>query len=240
MERRKLYTVIVFACLLLFTIMLGQKNSASGKKPVADYEYLIYLPDDYQAKPEKDFPLIIYLHGASLRGSDLNLVKKYGIPYLIEKGEQFDFIIVSPQCPLKKSWDSENWFDNLYAEVTAKYRVDADRVYLTGMSLGGFGTWSLAIEYPDKFAAIVPLCGGGKPEKICAISHIPVWAFHGTSDSVVAITRTGELVTKLLKCNGNVKFTRLKGKGHAIQWVYEDRKIYSWMLNHKRMQANKE
>ncbi|MBN2611135.1 MAG: dienelactone hydrolase family protein [Bacteroidales bacterium] len=239
MEKRKFYTVIVVLCLLLFTIILAQKNSASGKKPVVSYEYLLYLPDDYQSKPKKDFPLIIYLHGASLRGSDFNMVKKYGLPHLVDKGWEFDFIIVSPQCPLKKSWESENWFDNLYAEITAKYRVDTNRIYLTGMSLGGFGTWSLAVEYPDKFAAIVPLCGGGRPEKICAISHVPVWAFHGTADAVVPIKRTEELVDKLLKCNGNVKFTRLKDKGHAIQWVYQDKKIYSWMLKHKKAPEGK-
>lgn len=234
MDKKNSYRIIILICITVSVVLVSfNKNIDSGKKKV-NYKYHLYMPDDYQKKSRKKFPLIIYLHGASLRGTDLNLVKKYGIPYLTDKGEKFDFIIASPHCPPKKYWDSENWFDNLYDELTSRYRIDTKRIYLTGMSMGGFGTWNLAMEYPEKFAAIVPLCGGGNEANVCRIKNIPVWVFHGTSDDVVPITRSETLVNKLRQCGGNVKFTRLKGKGHSIQWVYEDEKIYSWMLRHSR------
>ncbi len=234
MSKKKINIIIILLCTLFFLIILANKNCATTGKLKVRYNYLLYLPDNYQTGQNKEFPLIISLHGASLRGSNLNLLKKYGLPNLIEKGEKFDFIIASPQCPEGLYWDSQNWFDNLFTELTSKYRIDTNRIYLTGMSMGGFGTWNIAMEYPDKFAAIVPLCGGGNISKVCRLNHVPVWVFHGTNDSIVPIKRSEVLVNKLKQCGGSVKFTRLKGKGHAIQWVYEDQRIYVWMLEHRR------
>ena len=234
MDKKLLNKIILVGCIICFAILLIHQHHRESQKTNVRYDYLLYLPESYQTEQKKEFPLIIYLHGASLRGSNLNLVKKYGLPHLIDKGEKFDFIIASPQCPEGLYWDSENWFDNLYTELTSKYRIDINRIYLTGMSMGGFGTWNMAMKYPDKFAAIVPLCGGGNNSNICRIRQVPVWAFHGTKDSVVPIRRSKELVKKLRQCGGDVKFSQLKGKGHAIQWVYEDQQIYIWMLEHSR------
>lgn len=229
MNFQKKVSIVIVIFSIFFVSFSGKETPKSSVK----YKYLLYLPDNYNDSKNK-VPLLIYLHGSSVRGSELNKIKAYGLPYLIEKGEKYDFIIVSPQCPASKSWNSENWFLPLYSELIEKYRIDTNRVYLTGMSLGGYGAWNLAMEYPDKFAAVVPLCGGGNVKKVCNINHVPVWAFHGTEDTLVSIKETEKLVNELKKCNGNVKFSRLEGKGHSIHRVYEDRKIYNWMLKQKR------
>jgi poly(3-hydroxybutyrate) depolymerase len=124
--------------------------------------YLLYLPESYSRQKGQKWPLLLFLHGAGERGNDLNLVKKHGPPKLMEQGKEFPFIVVAPQCPSESWWTEE--LDALAAlldEVQSRYAVDPDRVYLTGLSMGGFGTWTLACRYPERFAAIAPICGGG-------------------------------------------------------------------------------
>lgn len=207
----------------------------SQPKPKADYSYLVYLPKDYYEQ-RKNYPLVIYLHGGSHKGTDLNLLKDYGLPYLVEQGNDFDFIIVSPQCPDNKYWSSENWFEPLYEKVLAKYRVNTDKVYLTGISMGAYGVYTAAMDYPDKFAALVPLCGGcddSDTTRICNLKNIPIWTFHGTEDEVIPITETERIVDILGECKGNIELTPLEGEGHAIQYLYEKYpQMYKWMLKH--------
>jgi len=198
------------------------------------YKYLLYVPEDYDANRKKKWPMIIYLHGKSACGSDLNNLKRYGIPFFIDRGMQFKAIVVSPQCPSGKNWTSDNWLEPLLDEVAEKYHIDTCRIYLTGMSLGGFGVWDLTIRYPKKFAAVVPLCGGGRPQKVCAMKDVPVWVFHGNKDEQVPIERSEEMVTALRKCGGSPKFTVLRGQGHDIHRTYADERIYRWMYRHKR------
>jgi len=135
------------------------------------YHYITYLPQKYDNKRHHLWPLIIYLHGSSACGEDLNKLRRYGLPFFTDHGMQIDAVAISPQCPTGKSWTSENWLDPFLREVIKKYRIDTCRIYLTGMSLGGFGTWELAIRYPQRFAAIAPMCGGGKPQLVCAIKN---------------------------------------------------------------------
>ncbi|MBN2261565.1 MAG: dienelactone hydrolase family protein, partial [Prolixibacteraceae bacterium] len=117
----------------------------------------------------------------------------------------------------------------------SKYRIDKRRVYVTGISMGGFGAWHAAMDYPDKIAAILPLGGGcNDSTKICRINKIAVWTFHGTNDAEINIAETERLVSRLSLCNGNVEFTRLEGVGHTIQYIYEDRKIYDWLLKQNK------
>jgi predicted peptidase len=197
------------------------------------YEYLLYLPRDYP-NGEKKWPLMIYLHGSSRRGSDIEKLKKYGPPAMIKRGKDFPFIIASPQCPVGESWNNDKWFGRLFKELTHKYRIDTDRVYLIGMSLGGSGVWYTARKFPDYFAAIIPICGGGDPRLICRIKHIPVWAFHGAQDKVVPPEKSKAMVDALKKCGGEVQLTLLKNRGHDIHEVFHDYKIYKWLLKHKR------
>ncbi|GAB3696503.1 alpha/beta fold hydrolase [Spirosoma flavus] len=216
--------------LLLVTQSPGQTTGKKKEK----YKYLIYLPKEYTTQ-KADYPLVIYLHGSSHRGQDLNKLKGYGLPKEIEKGQSFDFIVASPQCPDGKYWSTDNWFEPLLAELKSNYRIDSRRIYLTGISLGGYGTWQTAVEYPDTFAAIVPLCGGcDDSTQVCRIKNLPVWTFHGSADDVIPISETERLVKRLVDCGSLVKFSRLEQEGHGIQYLYERREIYDWLLKQHR------
>ena len=158
-------------------------------------------------------------------------LKTYGLPSLVEKGRNFTFIIASPQCPEGKFWSTDNWLEPLYKDLITTYRIDTNRVYLTGVSMGGYGAWQTAVAYPDKFAAVVPLCGGcDDSTRICRIKHVPVWTFHGTADDLIPISETERLVKRLTQCGGQVTFTRLENEGHSIQYLYENQAIYDWLL----------
>jgi dipeptidyl aminopeptidase/acylaminoacyl peptidase len=148
------------------------------------YHYIHSLPKTYAADTTKKWPLIIYLHGGSSRGTDTMKLFCCGIPDQVWRKRDFKSIVVAPQCPLNQRWSSDNWFENFYEEITTKYRVDTDRVYLTGVSLGGSGTWYLAMKYPEKFAAIAPISGFTRhmdfiKQNIDKLIDIPIWAFHG-------------------------------------------------------------
>lgn len=222
--------------LVVLMLLLIRTGYAQDKIKV-NYDFLLSLPDDYEDGKEA-YPLVIYLHGGSQKGNDLNKLKEYGLPYLVEKGEKFDFMIASPQCPDGKYWSTENWFDSLYISLTNNYRIDTNRIYLTGISMGGYGVFITAMDFPDKFAAIVPLCGGcndSDTTRICNLKDIPVWAFHGTDDNLIPVSESERIVEALEDCDGNIKFTRLDGEGHGIQYLYEKMpEIYDWMLKQKR------
>jgi predicted peptidase len=195
-------------------------------------KYLLYLPADYAKQPQ--WPLMLFLHGAGERGDDLNLVKKHGPPKLVAAGRQFPFIIVSPQCPKGRWWQPME-LAALLDEIVEKYKVNKDRIYVTGLSMGGFGTWSLAAYQPKRFAAIVPVCGGGEPIVAEAYAHLPVWVFHGAKDSVVPLERSEKMVRSLKRHGGNVKFTVYPEAGHD-SWseTYANPKLYEWLLEQKR------
>src|SRR4030066_1336392 len=121
-------------------------------------QYLLFLPEGYENKQQR-WPMILFLHGAGERGNDLNLVKKHGLPKIIEQQKDFPFIVVSPQCPQGQWWTEKvEVLINLLDEIVNRYNVDTERIYLTGLSMGGYGTWTLAAAYPERFAAIAPIC----------------------------------------------------------------------------------
>ncbi|GAB3165769.1 carboxylesterase family protein [Telluribacter humicola] len=230
-------TSSVLVTLLIFLLAPATKSLAQTRpKPKANYPYLLYLPEEYSTSQEQ-FPLVIYLGGSSQMGKDLNKLKSYGIPHYIEQGQQYPFIVASPQCPGNKYWTTENWFDSLYLNLTTNYRIDTTRIYVTGISIGGYGTWQVAMDYPEKFAAIAPLCGGvndGDTANISRLKQLPVWTFHGTADTIIPIDETERVVTKLESHRGNVKFTRLEDVGHGIQYLYADNTLFDWLLSHQK------
>jgi predicted peptidase len=198
--------------------------------------YLLFLPKGYGGDEQKRWPLMLFLHGAGERGTNLELVKKHGPPKIVEQQPDFPFIVVSPQCPTGRWWDNDlEDLSALLDEVQTKYRVDLDRVYLTGLSMGGFGSWSLATREPDRFAAIVPICGGGQPLLAGRLKNVPVWAFHGAKDPVVPVDATKEMVRALEKSGGNVKMTVYPEAGHD-SWTeaYNNPELYKWLLEQKR------
>lgn len=201
-------------------------------KTTVEGEYLLYLPEGYE-EGDEDWPLLLFLHGAGERGDDLEMVKRHGPPKRIEAGDDFPFIVVSPQCPPNQDWDTR-FLSVLLDEVVATHRVDESRVYLTGLSMGGYGTWALASENRERFAAIVPICGGGAAYNVCALKDVPVWTFHGLLDQVVPIEETTKMVRALQRCDGNVQFTVYPMAGHD-SWTetYDNPELYEWLLNHK-------
>lgn len=195
-------------------------------------QYLLSLPKDYEKKDK--WPLVLFLHGAGERGDDLNKVKVHGPPKLIAKGKEFPFICVSPQCPKNRWWDAAQ-LEALLDHIESKHKIDKDRVYVTGLSMGGFGTFALAAHAPKRFAAIAPICGGGDPIQAYQIRSLPTWVFHGGKDRVVPEERSKEMVEALKKRDGNVKYTVYPDAGHD-SWTatYDNPEFYEWMLKQKR------
>jgi predicted peptidase len=208
-----------------------------------ELKYLVYLPADYDAKSDRRWPLMLFLHGAGERGTNVQRVASHGPLSLVKRGTNFPFIIVAPLCPEGQMWENEPLL-KLLDHVTKKFAVDQSRVYLTGLSMGGFGTWKLALACPEKFAAIVPICGGasmievllGTRDNRNALKGLPIWAFHGAKDNVVP-TEESERVVAALKKQGvrEVKLTVYPKAGHD-SWkpAYDDPALYEWLLQHER------
>ncbi|MHC4116519.1 MAG: carboxylesterase family protein [Planctomycetota bacterium] len=198
-------------------------------------KYLLSLPKDY-GKKDKRWPLMLFLHGAGERGSNLDLVKKHGPPKLIENGKDLPFIVVSPQCPSGVWWnDKLDVLINLLDDVVSRYKVDKERVYLTGLSMGGYGSWALGSRYPDRFAAIAPICGGGTRIMAFGLTKTPIWAFHGAKDKVVPLDESEAMVKAINSRGGNVKLTVYPEAGHD-SWTetYDNQELYAWFLKHRR------
>jgi predicted esterase len=194
-----------------------------------DYPHLTYLPDGY-GKDSRTWPLILFLHGSGERGTDLNKVKKYGPATYAAADHSLPFIIVTPQCPNDEWWEPAR-LERLLDEVAASYRVDPKRVYVTGLSMGGYGTLDLAATYPDKFAAIAPLSGGEDPGLADRLKAIPAWIFHGAVDATVPPRYSIDLFHALQKLGAPVKLTIYPGVGHG-GWdkTYSDPDLYTWFL----------
>jgi predicted peptidase len=210
-------------------------------KDVVQYDYLTYLPSEYQNDEENEWPLIIFLHGASLRGNNLEKIKKYGLPKLVSEGEEFDFIIISPQCPLYKDWSSDIWFPLTFEDIKNKFKIDTNRVYLTGLSLGGEGTWYISEEYSNRFAAIAPVCGrishiSSIKKDVDKISSLPIWIFHGVKDCVYSVEESDEMYHLLKELNPEIKYTRYSNLGHGATHdsTYRSTELYDWFLSNKR------
>ena len=214
----------------------AQQSCELNRAVKVTMKYLLYLPKDYAQKDS--WPLVLFLHGAGERGDNLELVKKHGPPKLIEAGKDFPFIVVSPQCPQGKWWEPME-LATLLDEIVAKYKVDKDRIYVTGLSMGGFGTWSLAAYQPQRFAAIVPICGGGEPFVTMLFAHVPAWVFHGAKDPTVPLERSQQMVEVLKHNGGNVKLTVYPEAGHD-SWTetYNNPQLYEWLLQQKRAPKN--
>ena len=206
-------------------------------------EYLLYLPPGYDAKAGRRWPLMLFLHGAGERGTNVWQVAVHGPPKLVQQGTNFPFLIVSPQCPPDKNWDPDALF-RLLDDATAHQAVDTNRIYLTGLSMGGYGTWRLGLAHPERFAAIAPICGGASlidailvsPDKAAALKALPIWAFHGVKDPVVPVEESQRLVAALQKRGcAEVKLTLYPEAQHD-SWTqtYGDPAFYEWLLQHER------
>jgi predicted peptidase len=204
--------------------------------------YLLYRPPGYDPNRAEGWPLILFLHGAGERGTDLSRVKIHGPVKIAEQDPNWPFVIVSPQCPEGKVWDNASLLGLLDA-VVAAYNIDTNRIYLTGLSMGGYGTWSLGLAHPQRFAAIAPICGGGERIGVVlaarrhqeALRQLPVWAFHGAKDQVVALEESERMVEALkrLGCN-DVRLTIYPEAGHdAWTETYNNPELFQWFLRQR-------
>lgn len=196
--------------------------------------YLISLPKGYQNKGPKKTPLLLFLHGAGERGDDLKLVKKHGPPRLIEEGRSFPFVVVSPQCPSGQWWKMDP-LRALLDHILACHNVDRSRLYLTGLSMGGYGTWALADACPGVFAAIAPICGPFVYLNSEHFKDLPVWCFHGAMDPVVPVGDSVRMVRTIREAGANVRFTVYPDAAHD-SWSepYSKPELYRWLLAHRR------
>jgi predicted peptidase len=236
---KKMWIPLVVKGTIVLAILAPCFANAEEEKSVAQegnlqisLKYLLYLPKDYDKK--ESWPLMLFLHGKGDRGDDLTLVKSIGPPKLIEAGRKFPFIVLAPQCPGDKEWVSFE-LRVLLDSIVEKYKVDQDRIYVTGLSMGGFEAWRLAAYLPDRLAAIVPICGGGDPSTTAKFTKLPVWAFHGAKDDVISLDHSKVMVESLKKNGGNVKFTVYPEAGHDCWNVtYSNPQLYKWLLDQKR------
>ncbi|HEX2911843.1 MAG TPA: prolyl oligopeptidase family serine peptidase [Chloroflexia bacterium] len=219
----------------LYEKVLSRLPVPAGQNRTLKINYLLYLPKDYNDRSaEKRWPLLFFLHGSGERGDNLEIVKNYGLPKLIEQGQDFPFIVVSPQCPANRRWiDILDVLDGLYADILENYRIDTDRVYLTGLSMGGQGVWYWTIAQPERFAAIAPVCGRSNPGKAEVIRAVPAWVFHGAKDEVVPASESFRMVEALKKAGADVRMTLYPETGHN-SWneAYDTPELYSWLLEH--------
>jgi len=206
--------------------------------------YWLYTPPEAYEAP----PLLLFLHGSGERGDELELVKAHGPPRLIGREEALaGFFVVSPQCPADEWWQSDT-LAALVAEVLdANPRIDEDRLYVTGLSMGGYGTWSLIVDFPGLFAAAAPICGGGELNRMVpdldpnsrptfrhewleGVRDLPIWAFHGEEDATIPIEETLILVEALRELGSDVRLTTYPGVGHdSWTMAYADPELYAWL-----------
>ena len=210
----------------------GKSFDATITKKVSA-RYLLYLPEGYDPAG-KPWPLVLFLHGSGERGADLAALTCQGLPKLAAGGKSFPFILVAPQVPDGELWSADT-LKALLDDLQSPLRVDPDRVYLTGLSMGAFGAWDLAIGNPDRFAALLAISGGGNPVEVCRLKNVPVWIVHGRKDDVIPVSWAEELGKRLERCACKVKVTIYPDAGHdAWTRTYEDPAVLEWLLAQRR------
>lgn len=196
-----------------------------------NYDFWLYLPEDYATAPEKK-PVILFLHGRSLSGNDLSLVRRYGCIDALLRGRKIDAIVLAPQS--KSGWRPEKLME-LYNWVTTNYRSDLNRFYVLGMSMGGFGTLDFVAAYPDKVAAAMAMCGGSTANSLCGLNEVPLWIIHGTADAAVPVNQSERVVDSMCLCGDTSRliFNKLKSVNHSSPvGVFYLQQTYDWLFSH--------
>jgi len=207
------------------------------KEAGGEVKYVLFVPPGYD--PEKAYPVVLFLHGAGESGTDGKKQATVGLGKVVKKKEKdFPAIVIFPQSQ-KGGWGANSAEGKralaILDEVCKEYKTDAKRIYLTGLSMGGFGTWSIAAAHPERWAAIVPVCGGGSPASAEKFKDLPCWAFHGDMDTTVKADKSREMIEALKKAGGTPKYTEYPGVGHN-SWdkAYGTEELYDWLFKQAR------
>jgi predicted peptidase len=223
-------------CLMAWTALSAQQIAHRVTlKPVMEMQYLLYLPEAYEAEQGTAFPLLLFLHGGGESGDHIEMVKTHGPPSMIEEGRKFPFLVLSPQNPHPRKFWNETALIALLDNIEQEYRVDPSRVWVAGMSRGGYGAWRLAIQYPERFAALVAICGETPDHYAGWLGDMPIWVFHGEEDRTISIKESDEMVAALRKHGNPVRYTKYPDTGHnAWDQAFSDPELYTWLMAQKK------
>ncbi|MGJ8660974.1 MAG: prolyl oligopeptidase family serine peptidase [Bacteroidota bacterium] len=222
------YTFGLFLFSFLPMFVVSQITSVIGK---ASYPFLVSAPSGISS--EEKAPLLIFLHGKSLSGTDLQKVRKYGVIHELDKGRKVPMMVVAPQVKKGDSWSPDK-LNALLDYLLANYNLDSNRIYVAGMSLGGYGTMHFAGKYPNRLAAAAAFCGGGNVSDACSLAEIPLWIIHGTADKAVPYSESTKMVAAIEKCKkiNKLKFTSMPGGSHgAPEKYFRSDEFYNWLLS---------
>jgi predicted peptidase len=241
---------LILCTLVAATCGLWAESPGPGKqveqtlslKNGSQIPFLLYLPKDFESR-SGNLPVMLFLHGRGESDGPLSVVRKWGPSRLADRGD-FPYVLISPQCPRSESWDrptQQAALLELLDDIIERFRGDRDKVYLTGLSMGGFGSWRLAADHSDKFAAVVPVCGGGNPGDASKLVPLPIWVWHGTEDKAVPLRRSVEMVEAIQKAGGaSIRLTTLESVGHnSWEAAYATPELYEW-LNAQTASKNRE
>ncbi len=256
----KAKSIFFLLCLSVSFSVINAQNTVLFKKKVyinQEGEVLLYrileplVKYEECSKHEKKYPLVLFLHGAGERGDDNEKQLIHGTGLFTKEYNRVNFpcFLIAPQCPEEKRWVEVSWklakhtmpkessetmklTTDLINQLIKKYPIDTSRIYITGLSMGGFGTWDLICRYPDKFAAAIPVCGGGDEQKAELIKSIPIWAFHGKKDKLVNVSRSRNMINTIKASGGNPKYTEYPTLGHLC-WdsAYSEKELLKWMFS---------
>lgn len=221
-------TLFVLLFFLFSKSSYGQLKSVDKK---SGYSYWVYTPANITDEDTK-LPVLIFLHGRSLSGSDLNRVKRYGVLRAMERGRELQAIVVAPQT--SNGWNADHVME-MVDEVLAAHDADSSRIYVCGMSMGGYGTMDVAGKYPDRIAAAVAICGGGTMSLACDLGKVPLWIYHGSNDRVVPPSESKKIYNAIKKCNpdADAKLTIVSGGTHgSVERLFHNDEIYDWMFQY--------
>ncbi|MGD1946206.1 MAG: alpha/beta hydrolase-fold protein [Croceivirga sp.] len=230
--------IVILFFLVLMQSCASQHNLVEGRQQVElseNLQYYLYLPDNYFSEENKDFGLLLFLHGGGESGRQLNELTKNGPPKMMADGYPFPFLVLAPQNPYEKQWWDVRAVNQLLDYIIDDYRVDKKRIYLTGLSRGGSAAWEMAVQYPDKFAALAVVCGMAPlPYAHWMNKEMPIWVFHGAEDKVIPVSESDQMVSKLTEIGFDVRYDRYEGVGHN-SWgrAYALDSLYAWFNKQK-------
>ena len=214
-------------------LLEGEETTVTEEK----LRYYLYFPPNYSQTSEEGFGLLLFLHGGGESGEDLETVKRNGPPKVLRDGTEYPFLLLAPQNPHKRKWWNVYAINELLEKMVAEHNVDRDRIYLSGLSRGGSAAWDMAVQYPEKFAALTVVCGmAPAPYADWLDKRTAIWVFHGADDKVIPVQESDNMVRKLKELDYNVKYTRYEGVGHN-SWIqaYKTPGLYDWMAEQSRI-----